>query len=646
MGFDPSGNFTRLHNWQQDRTNGIRILADRHDAEDDNFANGFNQTFLRNGVVPMTGPLNMGGKKITTIAAGTALLPGLTFELSLATGLYQENPNSMSFSCNGVKQMEVRVDAVAMPFWTVGRQAALNNGQIVGTGDYPSIVYNPNAWAGTGMQMGAGVNKGVTDVGNYGYINVPTGKIFEICVANAQVLEANAAGAIVTGTLSATGNASLGTGQSVAMQGVGGATATIAGFSLIRGGVNNGNIIVRTDGWFATEFDNQAFKNLAGSVNYMTLQAAGAVINVPFTVNIAGVQRFSVANTSVQVSFGASGGTWSAVPVTTANPGFININVPTSDPGVQPAILNIRSFGGLGGGAGVSQYGIKCDMEYSANGSGVAIGIYGRAHQGVGGPAYGMEGASSVNGNSTTLRLGVHGTGFSNSDLANLTAIGIYGDCQSVAGTTNNVNTAAGYFYNACVRGNQCFGVYINAATGPTSVRALEVDYASTPVLYTQGDTVIVASPTTAAAANVNLAATPATMLRSTSALRYKRDVKEIEPINAHRLRSVRPIQFKSKSKYDDPNAVFYGFVAEEVEEAGLAPLVAYAFQEDQYEKVETCPASIAGEGTPTAPTYEMVPKVGEVKRPDGVQYERVVVLQQLLINELYERLEALEGKL
>ena len=87
MPFDPSGNFSRVHSWQQDRDNGIRILADRHDEEDDNFGNAFNLTFLRTGTVPMTGNLVMGGNGIKLVDAGTEAAPGLSFELSNQTGI-------------------------------------------------------------------------------------------------------------------------------------------------------------------------------------------------------------------------------------------------------------------------------------------------------------------------------------------------------------------------------------------------------------------------------------------------------------------------------------------------------------------------------------------------------------------------------
>ena len=71
MPFDSQGNFTRLHSWEQDRIDDIDIVTDHHDAEDDNFADGFNQCFLRSGVVPMKGNLNAGGFKVTRVKEAT-----------------------------------------------------------------------------------------------------------------------------------------------------------------------------------------------------------------------------------------------------------------------------------------------------------------------------------------------------------------------------------------------------------------------------------------------------------------------------------------------------------------------------------------------------------------------------------------------
>ena len=71
MPFDSQGNFTRLHNWEQDRIDDIDIVTDHHDEEDDNFADGFNQCFLRSGIVPMKGNFNAGGFKLTKVQNAT-----------------------------------------------------------------------------------------------------------------------------------------------------------------------------------------------------------------------------------------------------------------------------------------------------------------------------------------------------------------------------------------------------------------------------------------------------------------------------------------------------------------------------------------------------------------------------------------------
>lgn len=70
MPFTTTGTFERLHNWEEDRLNGIEIVTDHHDAEDDNFAEGLSQTLLKDGRAPMEGALNMGGFAITGLSNG------------------------------------------------------------------------------------------------------------------------------------------------------------------------------------------------------------------------------------------------------------------------------------------------------------------------------------------------------------------------------------------------------------------------------------------------------------------------------------------------------------------------------------------------------------------------------------------------
>lgn len=73
MPFDSNGNFTRVMNWTSDYENGIEIVCDRHDDEDDNFAQGFNECYCRDGRAPATGDFKMGSYRITGLgdAVGT-----------------------------------------------------------------------------------------------------------------------------------------------------------------------------------------------------------------------------------------------------------------------------------------------------------------------------------------------------------------------------------------------------------------------------------------------------------------------------------------------------------------------------------------------------------------------------------------------
>ncbi len=70
MPFDSEGNFSRLHNWEDDRKNDIDIVTDRHDEEDDNFAAGLSECFLKDGRSAMKGDLDAGDFRIKHVATG------------------------------------------------------------------------------------------------------------------------------------------------------------------------------------------------------------------------------------------------------------------------------------------------------------------------------------------------------------------------------------------------------------------------------------------------------------------------------------------------------------------------------------------------------------------------------------------------
>ena len=72
MPFDTTGNFSRIHNWEDDRINDIDIVSDRHDEEDDNFAEGLSACVCKDGRSTMSGNLNLGGYRISNLANAAA----------------------------------------------------------------------------------------------------------------------------------------------------------------------------------------------------------------------------------------------------------------------------------------------------------------------------------------------------------------------------------------------------------------------------------------------------------------------------------------------------------------------------------------------------------------------------------------------
>ena len=72
MPFDSTGNFTRVHNWETDRLNDVDIVSDRHDEEDDNFAEGISACVCKDGRSVMTGNLNVGGYRVINISSAQA----------------------------------------------------------------------------------------------------------------------------------------------------------------------------------------------------------------------------------------------------------------------------------------------------------------------------------------------------------------------------------------------------------------------------------------------------------------------------------------------------------------------------------------------------------------------------------------------
>ena len=87
MPFNENGRFIRVHNWTEDKQNNIPITASRMDAEDDGFATGLSQTFLRDGSVALTGDLKAGNNKLTGLKNGTESTDAATIgQLNIVQG--------------------------------------------------------------------------------------------------------------------------------------------------------------------------------------------------------------------------------------------------------------------------------------------------------------------------------------------------------------------------------------------------------------------------------------------------------------------------------------------------------------------------------------------------------------------------------
>jgi hypothetical protein len=114
---------------------------------------------------------------------------------------------------------------------------------------------------------------------------------------------------------------------------------------------------------------------------------------------------------------------------------------------------------------------------------------------------------------------------------------------------------------------------------------------------------------TTASAANAFLdAANHNGLLRSTSSLRYKQNVEDMDTNLADAVLTLRPVWYRSKAERDNPNWGWWGLIAEEVAEIDPR-LVHWGYLPEDYEETGT---------------HQRVLKLGAELVPDAVQYDRI----------------------
>jgi len=203
---------------------------------------------------------------------------------------------------------------------------------------------------------------------------------------------------------------------------------------------------------------------------------------------------------------------------------------------------------------------------------------------------------------------------FSNTTASNNTAVGYqagyslttgayntlvgYAAGYSLSGSGNTLNTfvgqSAGYNITTGTK-NTIIGTYngnqggLNITTSSNYIVLSDGD--GNPRAYLDNNGYFyctgVYNLTTAGAANVFVTSSDFTLRRSTSALKYKQDIRDLEELDINLL---RPIRYKSKCEGDDQTKDHFGVIADEAAEAGFEELVTRGANDEiegfQYERL------------------------------------------------------------
>ena len=208
---------------------------------------------------------------------------------------------------------------------------------------------------------------------------------------------------------------------------------------------------------------------------------------------------------------------------------------------------------------------------------------------------------AAVNNGSTCVGAGA---GFSLTTGGFNTFIGPQGQVSNGSGgviTTGSKNTIIGAY-----NGNQS-GLDIRTASNYIVLS----DGDGNPQIYHNGSNFVsnaIYTTTTSNGANVFVYSGGA-LARSTSALKYKQDIRDLELID---ITKFRPVRYKSKCENDDQTLDHFGVIADEVDQAGIKELVSYGAE-------------------------------GEV---EGFQYERLTVVLLKAVQELKAEVDSLKQQL
>jgi hypothetical protein len=156
----------------------------------------------------------------------------------------------------------------------------------------------------------------------------------------------------------------------------------------------------------------------------------------------------------------------------------------------------------------------------------------------------------------------------------------------------------------------------------------------------------------TASAANCYIQASDGRIMRSTSSIRYKKDIEDILPLFYRKALLLRARWFRSKNSTDHPDWSYYGLIAEEVAE--IEPrLVHWDYTPESYEEVSVDEDVEVGRNKNGQPLIEkrtlterrLRPEHQRELRPESVQYDRLAVLLLPLVQEHEQEIAALKAQ-
>ena len=157
MSYDSRGNFNRIHCWEDDRLNNVEIASDRHDEEDDNFAEGLSQCLLRDGRAAMTGNLNINNYRVQNVASGTVSTDAVN-----KSQLDAQNTSLTTAYQNYVKSILGQIYPVGSIY--IGTQSTCPMANLISGSSWSLVSSGKALWTGTGSNANTTIAAGLPNI--------------------------------------------------------------------------------------------------------------------------------------------------------------------------------------------------------------------------------------------------------------------------------------------------------------------------------------------------------------------------------------------------------------------------------------------------------------------------------------------------